>query len=63
MWVILFPGRLAVASYADDTTSYGAKKNDLVIKEIAHFSKVFLNGLTLTKLLIIAIMKADSESV
>ena len=32
---------VAVASYADDTTPYTANKtNDLVIKEIEHFSKV-----------------------
>ena len=32
---------VAVASYADDTTPYSANKtNDLVIKEIEHFSKV-----------------------
>ena len=31
---------VAVATYADDTLTYGAKKNDLVIKEIEHFSKV-----------------------
>ena len=33
---------IAVASYADDTTPYSANKtNDLVIKEIEHFSKAF----------------------
>ena len=32
---------VAVASYADDTTPYSANKsNDLVIKEIEHFSEV-----------------------
>ena len=32
---------VAVASYADDTTSYTASEtNDLVIKEIEHFSEV-----------------------
>ena len=38
----------AVASYADDTTPYNVNKNDLVIKEIEHFPKFFLNGLALT---------------
>ena len=34
-------GGVAVASYADDTTPYTANKtNDLVIKEIEHFSEV-----------------------
>ena len=32
---------VAVASYADDTTPYNASEtNDLVVKEIRHFSKV-----------------------
>ena len=31
---------IAVASYADDSTPYSANKNDLVIKEVEHFSKV-----------------------
>ena len=40
---------VAVASYADDTTPYTANKtNDLVIKEIEHFSEVPFNGLTST---------------
>ena len=34
---------VAVASYADDSTPYSANKtNDLVIKEIEHFSEVLL---------------------
>ena len=40
---------VAVASYADDTTPYTANKtNELVIKEIEHFSEVLLNSLTST---------------
>ena len=37
-----FLGGVAVASYADDTTSYTANKtNDLIIKEIALFRSSF----------------------
>ena len=39
-----------VASYSDDTTSYGAnKKNDLIIKEMSTFLKFLFNDLTLIK--------------
>ena len=47
--LIFFLEGVAVAIYADDTTLYSASKtNDLVIKEVEHFPKFFLNGLTLT---------------
>ena len=40
---------IAVVSYADDTSPSSANRtNDLVIKYIEFFSKLFLNGLTLT---------------
>ena len=49
MTYFFFLEGVAVASYADDTTLYSASKtNDLVIKEVEHFPKFFLNGLTLT---------------
>ena len=39
--LVYFLEGVAVASYADDTTPYTANKtNDLVIKEIEHFSEV-----------------------
>ena len=47
MWLILFTRRLAVATYLDDTTPYGANKtNNLVIKETEHFPRFFFDGLT-----------------
>ena len=40
---------IAVVSYADDASPSSANRtNDLVIKYIEFFSKLFLNGLTLT---------------
>ena len=40
---------IAVVSYADDASPSSANRtNDLVIKYIKFFSKLFLNGLTLT---------------